>query len=193
MDLTAKRFAIIGPQGCGKTVLAKYIARQFPTAVTIDPLDEYGELPEGTHQRYIPKNLHFGDASNHEIDQVVKRLVTNGPYARRVDLWMVDEASRYFPRSRNLPSTVGWLNDTIRHTGLAWGLIARRLVQLNTDLVELAHYLFLFRMTGRNDLSYAEDIHKGLADTIASLPEYHFVARDPQGNITVNKPIEMNT
>ena len=72
MDLTAKRIAIVGPQGCGKTELAKYIARQFGTALTIDPLDEYGSLPEQTHQRYIPKTLHYSEASNAEIDQVVK-------------------------------------------------------------------------------------------------------------------------
>lgn len=191
MDLTAKRYAIIGPQGCGKTELSKYIARQFASAVIIDPLDEYDDMPEGTHQRYIPDNLHYSDASNREMDQVVKRLVTNGPYARKVDLWMVDEATRFFPRSKPLPNTVSWLNDTIRHTGLAWGIIARRLVQLNTDLTELCHYLFIFRLTGKNDLARADDIHQGLADIILSLPEYHFVSRDPYGKITVHEPIPL--
>lgn len=192
MELAAKRFAIIGPQGCGKTVLAHYLARQFPTALIIDPLDEYGDMPEGTHRHYLPKNLHYSDASNEEVNQIIGRYVTNGPYARKVDLWLVDEASRYFPHSRPLPSRVGWLNDTIRHTGMAWGIVARRLVQLNVDLIELAHYLFLFRMTGKNDLAYADNLSTGLADIIRELPEYHFVSRDPMGNIRVHEPIQLH-
>ena len=188
LNLTAKRWAIVGPQGCGKTVLAHFLARRFASAFVIDPLDEYGDLPEGTHSHYTPRNLHYSDDSNAEINRVVGKYITNGPYVRKVDLWLVDEANRYFPHAKPLPSRVGWLNDTIRHTGMSWGIVARRLVQLNVDLIELAHVLFLFRMTGKNDLAYADELSQGLGDIIKTLPPYHFVSRDPQGNIQVHSP-----
>ena len=188
MKLEAKRFVIVGPQGSGKSILARHFARSFTSALIVDPLDEHGDLGR---TRYIPKNLSYGPASQTEMDRVVKQLVMNGPYVRKVDLWMVDEANRYFPRSKPLPPRVPWLNDSIRHAGLSWGVIARRLVQLNTDLVELAHFLFIFRLTGKNDLSYADDIQHGLGDIIRELPPYHFVVRDAQGNLTKHSPVPM--
>lgn len=169
-------------------MLAKHIARSFSSALIIDPLEEFGDLPD-THRRYHPKQLHASAASDKELDLVIGKWVMNGPRVRRVDLWLIDEANRFFPNRRPMPRRAAWLNDTIRHAGLAWGCVARRPVQLHTDLLELAHYLYIFRLTGVNDLKRCDDLHAGLADMVVKLPPHHFIERDAYGTITVHEPV----
>ena len=194
--LQGKRVAIIGPQGSGKTVLAKFIASQFATGVLIDPThDDW----LGTHlTRYVPKHREYNPP---EMDKVVARLVLKNWHTRSVDLFMLEEANRFLPNRKPLPRSISWLNDTVRHlkpatpdlaqqTGLTWVLLARRMVQLNTDLMELSQFQYIFRLTGVNDLRRCEDLHRGLGEIVESLPQFHFVERDlAKGTLEVHGPI----
>ena len=173
--LAGKRFVIVGPNESGKSVLALHIARGFPTSLIVDPLDSFPGLPAG-HRIYHPRSI-TGDAARQEIDRVVREYVMETPQRRKVDLWLVDEANRFFPPSKPLLEHVAWMNDAFRHSGLSWGVVCRRPVQVYVDMVELAQWQYFFRLTGRNDLQFVEDIHRGLGSVVADLKPWHFVER----------------
>ena len=186
--LAGKRWVIAGPNESGKSVLAMHMAQSFASSLIVDPLDGYRALP-AQHRKYHPQNV-TGEAAQDEIDRVVRSLVMGGPTRRNVDLWLVDEANRFFPHGKPLRRHVAWLNDAFRHSGLSWGVICRRPVQLYTDFFELAQWQYFFRLTGRNDLQFVEDLHKGLGDVVGNLKPWHFVERHAStGEWTVNKPV----
>ena len=191
IDFRTKRFVILGPQGSGKTVLAKHIARKFQSAWVVDPLDEYHDLPE-SHRLFYPARQSYPEGTK-EIETLIRRKVLVQPQVASVDLFMIDEAAVFYPHGKTLPRHASWLNHTIRHTGMAWGLVSRRPVQLNVDLVELAHYVIMFRFTGRNDLAFADDLHKGLADIVQTLGPHEFVVRDAFGTVERYRPVSLSS
>ncbi len=179
---------VLGPNESGKSVLAKHLARSFATALVVDPLKGYEDLPK-SHTIYRPSAI-AGDAAAAEVDKVIRRLVLAGPTLRKVDLFLVDEANRFFPARKTLHPMGALLNDMFRHSGLSWGAVARRPVSLYTDLMELAQWQYFFRLTGRNDLQLVDDLHKGLADVVADLPPFHFVERHAStGDYQVLEPV----
>ena len=102
----------------------------------------------------------------------------------------IDECNRYCPNRKPLPDQVGVLNDFNRHYRIATGYIARRPTQLNTDLIELSHYLVFFRLMGKNDYRYMEDIADGLGDAVRALPKFHYVLVDEARDYQVCKPVK---
>jgi len=178
IELTNKRFCIFGLQGSGKTTLAKYILRQFgDSGWVIDVLDEYAGF-----NRYVMQDRDYSgiDELNAAIYFILNKY--------KPKLLIIDEANRYCKPKRPLPEAVGHLNDFHRHYDLAIGFISRRPAQLHTDLVELAHYLFIFRLVGKNDRFYLESLKEGLSDAVLQLPQYSFVFYNREtGEIRVMK------
>ena len=168
LDLKGRRFAILGLQGSGKTVLAKWILKHYPRHLVYDPLKEYVGF-----NRYLPQHRAYTYSAIEEINLAIQKLVFKN--VGKLDLFIIDEANRYCPTRRPLPDSVGQLNDFNRHMNLGFGVIARRPVQLQTDLVELAHDLFIFRLKGKNDIAYLDSLVGGLGNEVLKLPPYHFV------------------
>lgn len=165
IELTNKRFCIFGLQGSGKTTLAKYILRQFgDSGWVIDVLDEYAGF-----NRYVMQDRDI--TGRDELNAAIQFIISK--YNPR--LLVIDEANRYCPPKRPLPEMVSHLNDFHRHMGLAIGFISRRPTQLHTDLVELAHYLFIFRLVGKNDQVYLDNLYPGLSEAVLNLPQHSFV------------------
>lgn len=180
-DLTDKRFCIFGLQGTGKSYLAKEVMRREPAHFCYDPLHEHQGFNgyEARYRSYRPEALA-------ELNQIIARVIIG---SGRVRLFVIDEANRYCPNKRPLPEKVSELNDFNRHYNIALGLIARRPVQLHTDLVELAHYLFIFNLPGKNDLAYLDSLRVGLGDVVQNLKEYHFVIVDRARRFEIHPPI----
>ncbi|WP_456477904.1 helicase HerA domain-containing protein [Geoglobus ahangari] len=178
IELANKRFCIFGLQGSGKTTLAKYILRQFyDTGWVIDVLDEYAGF-----NRYVmqDRTITGRDELNAAIFYILEKF--------KPRLLIIDEANRYCPPKKPLPEAVSYLNDFHRHENLAIGFIARRPAQLHTDLVELAHYLFIFRLVGKNDKTYLDYLHSGLSEAVESLPPHSFIFYNREnGEIRVMK------
>ena len=65
------------------------------------------------------------------------------------------------------------------------GFISRRPCQLNQDLTELADYIFIFRLTGKNDLNYLDEIVTGLGDAVRSLGQFEFVLVHPDKHFEI--------
>jgi len=183
-DLTDKRFAILGLQGTGKTYLAKGLLEKQPLSIAYDVLHEY----QG-YNRYIVKNRQYGDEAIAELNMLVSKVVIG---SGKIKLFVLDEANRFCPpKPHPLPDSILELNDWQRHYHVSFGVICRRPTQLHTDLIELAHYLFIFQLKGKNDLIYLDSMSAGLGDKILALPQYHFVIVHPNHEYEVHQPISL--
>jgi DNA helicase HerA-like ATPase len=171
VNLHEKRFVILGLQGSGKSTLAKYLARQNPKSLVFDIIGEYQGL-----NRYVPKQKQ-GIALQTELELCINRLLLKN--LQRFDTFIIDEANRVAPSKKPLTPSLLMLNDQSRHFGLSLGTIARRPSQLNTDLMDLAHYLFIFTLSGWHDKQYLNKISVGLGDEAQTLEPYHFIMVDP--------------
>lgn len=188
VNLSNKRFCIFGLQGSGKSVLLKTLVRQEPSHMIYDVHHEHAGLNRYFVQHRQVDRRRKDAPGIIELDNFVNRLVLE---SKQVRLFVLEEANRYCPNKYPLPASILVLNDDQRHDRIAFGSIARRPAQLNTDLVELAHYLFIFQLTGRNDYQFMEDTAMGLGDVVRDLLPYHFVVVPPRrSDYYVHKPVK---
>lgn len=181
LDLKSKGFCIFGLPDSGKSTVANKILSDYgPNAFVYDTLGEYAT---GPYDSYIPKERN--DPA--ELEVVTRNIMAS----RRYSLFIIDEANRFCPsKPVPLPSAVADLNDFRAHYELAVGYIARRPVQLNQDLTELAQYLFLFQLDGKNDCSYLNDLKNGLGDAVANLSPYHFILYHKGFDFELYSPVD---
>lgn len=180
LDLSSKGFVVFGLPDSGKSTLANSILSTYgPKAFIFDTLGEYSE---GPYDSYIPQERN----NPAELEAITRSVMAS----RQYDLFIIDEANRYCP-SKPVPllEAVADLNDFRAHYDLAVGYISRRPVQLNQDLTELAQYLFIFQLDGKNDGSYLNDLKKGLGDAVSELEPYHFVLYHKGFDFEVYSPV----
>ncbi|TRZ50593.1 MAG: hypothetical protein D4S01_06425 [Dehalococcoidia bacterium] len=180
LNLENKAFQIFGLPDSGKSTLANFILNQYgKSAFVYDTLAEFSDEP---YDSYVPKNR----GSVAELEQVIR----NAMACRRYKLIYIDELNRFCPsKPAPLPQAIADINDWRAHYGLVFGGAARRPVQLNQDLTELAHYLFIFKLTGKNDIQYLNDMSEGLGDLVKALAPYHFVVLNPGRDYQVYSPV----
>jgi len=178
--LDNKRCVFFGLMGSGKTELVKHVLRSTKSHLVYDPLNEYNGFT-----RYVPDDRQ----SVSELNDLVEGMVI----PQKPRLFIIDEANKYIrPKPQALPSGIADLNDLSRHWDIAWGAVCRRPTQFHTDIVELAHYLFIFPLHGKNDRHYLNDLKAGLGDTVDSLPEHYFAVVSELREILVHAPLEIN-
>ena len=197
MDLARKGWCVFGLRGAGKSWFVKSVLETTPDHLIYDPLKEHVG-----YNKYTPTDR----TSIDELCKVIDGPVVKGVKVteqnksmfptRRVgetwkpELFIVDECNRYvFPHPTRMPQQVADLVDYGRHWNLSFGVVARRPVQFNSTLVELADHVFFFQLPGKNDHAYLESLHSGLGDTVRALPPHHFVAFSHGTEITVHAPI----
>ena len=184
LALARKTFAIFGYKASGKSTLAKFIAETYKTKCLY--FDTLKECPaDVSFHSYKPKTAH----NPAELDAVVSLLKSNHRYR----MFIIDEANRYCPpKPTPLKPNIADMNDWCRHPeyNLAVGYIARRPVQINSDLIELCDYLFIFQLGGKNDIKYLNDLRTGLGETVKNLPLYHYVIVKQDRTWSAMKPIK---
>lgn len=187
IDITNKRFCIFGLQGSGKSVLVKYILARFRDSIVYDVLKEHiGFNRYLVTHRQVQKQT-GDDPAIKELNTFVNRVVLG---SRAIRLFILEEANRYCPpKPTPLPASILDLNDFQRHDKIAFGSVCRRPVQLHSDLPELAHYLFIYRLVGKNDTAYLESIAEGLGEEVKALLEFHFVVVNPDRSYYVHAPV----
>ncbi len=187
MDLSGKTFCIFGLKKTGKSTFANYSLNQYgELAIYYDTLYEAPE--DAIFDVYQPKNRY----SVAELEQFVKAIIPQNinelPKYRMV---IIDETNRFCPpKPSALPASIADLNDQCRHYLMSVGYIARRPSQLNQDLTELADYIFIFRLTGKNDLQYLNNTVSGLGDAVQQLNEYEFITVNPDRSFNICNPIQ---
>jgi len=185
-DLKNKRFAIFGLQGTGKSVLVKHFLRSTPNSIVYDVLREH----TGLH-RYLVSYRQYSPVALAELNNFVNRVVIG---SGKIRLFVLEEANRYCrPKPNPLPDSILYLNDFQRHLNIAFGVVARRPTQLHSDLVELAHYLFIFRLVGKNDFEFLEATAEGLGEAVRKLPDYHFIVVNPDRSFYQHEPVLMES
>lgn len=191
IDLENKRFCVFGLQGTGKSVLVKGILGETKDSFVYDVLREHKGFNRYlvTYRQVLRHNDR--DPAVMELNGVVNRVVIKSGQVR---MFVLEEGNRYCAQKPYpLPSAILDLNDFQRHERIAFGVVARRPSQLNSDLVELAHYLFIFRLVGKNDREYLNMVAENLGDEVRSLPDFHFMVVYPDRSFKVHKPIPYNS
>lgn len=186
--LKGKGICVFGLKGSGKSVWTRNLVSQYKDHIIVDPMLEYPGF-----RRYIPQNRFYGDEAIQEINTLAELLVVpkkNNAKAK-VDLFAIDEANRFCPSKVRLPAAILDINDYQRHWDLTTVYVARRPVQLNTDLVELANYIVIFNLAGKNDHQYLNDLSRGLGDECLKLPKYHYMFVDENREYQVMEPVNI--
>ena len=183
VKLTRKTWCIFGYKESGKSILAKVLASKYKEKCLY--YDTLHECPTAaSFHSYPPQNKQSID----ELEVIINLIKQN----KRYRMFIIDEANR-FARAKPsvLPQTIADLNDWCRHPqyNLSVGYIARRPVTLNTDLTEIADYLFIFQLGGVNDIKYLNQMRAGLGDTVMALAQYHFVMVRPNRSWEVMSPV----
>lgn len=193
ISLVDVSFCIFGLKKSGKSTLANTILEDCgESALYYDTLGE--SPPASKYSFYIPKDRY----SSAELESVISRITPQSQeQVKTFDppfrMFIIDEANRSCPtKPHPLPQKVADLNDQCRHYHMSVGYIARRPVQLNQDLTELADYLFIFRLTGTNDLKYLGEIVSGLDEAVMSLKDFEFVLVYPDKHFEICAPLTAN-
>lgn len=183
LELRKKTAVDCGLRGSGKSNLAAVIAETHgKSCLVYDTLGEYSG--SATYDRYVPNDR----GSVEELERVIRACMRS----RKYRLLVIDEAHRFCPpKPAPLPLAVRDLNDFCRHDqyDMAVLFITQRPVKLHQDITEQADYLFIFRLAGKNDQQYLNEISDGLADAVQSLPDYHFVLCDQARNFKIMRPV----
>jgi len=187
INLESKRLCIFGLPGEGKSnLLCWLISRYGSRAFIYDTMHEYPD--DQPFDVYRPADRY----SVPEMEKVLK-LVVKLAGRKRYKLVAIDEASRFAPsKPHPLPQILGEINDCCRHieyNNLTPVFIARRPTQLNQDLTELAHYLIIFNLKGKNDIDYLESFAAGLGEVVFHLKPFHFVLVNQRREFTIFNPV----
>ncbi|MBR58331.1 MAG: hypothetical protein CMH54_09955 [Myxococcales bacterium] len=197
LSLDAKGWAVFGLRGSGKSWFTKSVLDTSRDHLIYDPLKEH----KG-YNRYVPTDRE----SKEELAGCIRRTVIDGvkvtegnkgrfPTRKpgqtwKPDLFVIDEANQYIePKPTRMPRPVRDLVDFGRHWNVSFGVVARRPVQFNTDLIELCDHVFFFTLKGKNDHQYLESLYPGLGDTVRNLPPHHFACLTGGADITLHAPI----
>ena len=186
MDLTGKTFCIFGLKATGKSTLSDLILTTYGASALY--YDTLSEAPaESPFDIYRPENRY----SVAELESVIRSIVPqNINLLPRYRLIIIDETNRFCPsKPAPLPAAIADLNDQCRHYLMSAGFIARRPSQLNQDLTELADYLFIFRLTGKNDIQYLNNTVSALGDAVLALAPHEFITVNPDRSFEINEPI----
>lgn len=191
ISLIDKTFVILGLRMSGKSTLANKILNECgSSALYYDTLGE--SPPDVPFDFYVPADRN----SPFELEKVIaeitpKTRVEMAAFIPKYRMVIIDESNRFCPpKPHPLPPRVAELNDQGRHYRMSVGFIARRPTQLNSDLIELADYIFVFRLTGQKDLAYLEATVEGLREAVTSLDEHAFVLVHPNKSFEICRPIK---
>lgn len=184
IDLTRKIFVVFGFREAGKSVLSANIGNVFgDKCLFYDTLNDW-------HNKQVKFDIYSPINRNNpfELEAVTKAVMANPKYT----MFIIDEANRHCPsKPKPLPQAIADLNDWCRHPpySMGAGFIARRPTQLNQDITELADYMFIFQLGGKNDIKFLNDLSDGLGDTVRKLPKYHFALVKPNRSYEVCNPV----
>lgn len=191
MELLGSHIVVCGMKRQGKSNWLQYVLSEFDAyrnALVYDMNREHDNLA-----RYVPTHRN-GEKARTEAGEVVKHFVTDNDRGLRPDLLVMEEATRYCPNGGGTPDPIMEVADLARHLNVGLLAVCRRLARLDTTLVELADYIVVFALRGKNDRSRLNAESPGAGEAAAELSDYEYLIIGPDRRWTVHEAVpEMDT
>lgn len=181
---------VFGLKHAGKSNWIQHVLNQpqYNSHLVYDVCQEHDIL-----NQYVPTHRR-GKEAVAEFDNVAEELVLGVERERRPEVLALEEASRYAPNSGKTSGALMELVDLNRHYDVGLVGCARRPAQVNTDTVEMADQLIVFRLTGKNDVRRLNREADGLGDAARQLDDYHYIVVGGDRKWEVHEPVpEMDT
>ncbi|MCS3901049.1 ATP-binding protein [Methanococcus voltae] len=181
---------VFGIKRQGKTTLLKHMAYSNQKDVLIyDLVHNFNNFGKRCYQA---KETQFPDSAlefQRFYSSIYNKLNKN---RENPILLLIDECDKIAPNNSRMPGGLAELNDLHRHAkfNTSFVCVARRPATLNTNLKEIADYIIFFKLTGKNDKSFLNDLHKDLYNAVESLnaEEHEFIIYDmPMSKIYKSK------
>lgn len=187
IELFGKHSLIFGLKGTGKSNLVAHILDQpiYENHLVYDLAQEHAD---NANHRVVPDHTQPPE-STEEFQQAFSALVTENEREMRPDLFVGEEVSRYAPNNGKAPEALLDLADQSRHYGVGFLGTARRPAQVNTTLVELADYIVVFRVRGKNDVKRLNAEADGLGDRARELDPFEFIVVDSMRDSAIHEPV----
>ena len=176
LDLRQRISVVMGLHMTGKTYLTRWLAKKYKS-IAYDVYNDFEDVADV----YIPE-YNAGDKAQQEHDLFLNEVM-NGKLKNKYNMLIIDEATRYYINRHSLLTNQYRLINEYRHYNLGVIFVTRRPSDITTSIIELARYLFIFRLTGRNDLNFLDDIKPHLSDIVSNLNEHEFYIVDAMRNV----------
>ena len=180
VDIKNKKFAILGIQGSGKTVLAKFLSMKMPTVIYTPHYYEW--------RRQNGVYIYYPYDYKNELDLFTVAF----KQSKRFKMVIFDEFDMAFQNNAQLPHHMNDLIINHRHYGKTVGFITRRPQDIPAKIIEQCHYLFIYTIEGKNVIQHLNDIHKGMGDMAKKIPykSYHFILKEIGQKPKLMEPID---
>lgn len=178
----------------GKTIWCQEYAKQYTArhegVLVVDPIESF-TIPKATIYHVEERTC-----GTDEVERLLEKLCVTPhkqklPLKKRYRLLILDECSRYYQHGQPLPDQIGYINDFNRHMDLSLVWAARRIVQVNVDLAELAHRMIVFSQRGVNDIKRLNDIQAGFGDMVERLKKHEYVELTLDRELILHKPLKL--
>ena len=160
---------ITGLPGSGKSHLLKEkiipeLRKNSRKIICVDPNCEYKPA-----RGFMVYRIQDYDNAEEEFETMIRYYMTD-PEGRKKkpDCIIVDESNVVFNKL-TLPPYTKKLVNTLRHEKIDLIVVARRPVDVNITMSELARERYVFRVSGVNDIKRLNDIMQGLGDEALNL------------------------
>ncbi len=160
---------ITGLPGSGKSHLLKEkiipeLRRNSRKIICVDPNCEYKPA-----RGFMVYRIQDYDNAEEEFETMIRYYMTDKEgRKKKPDCIIVDESNVVFQKL-TLPPYTKKLVNTLRHEKIDLVVVARRPVDVNITMSELARERYVFRVSGVNDIKRLNDIMQGLGDDALNL------------------------
>mgnify|MGYP003471572522 FL=1 len=160
---------ITGLPGSGKSHLLKEkiipeLRKQSKKIICVDPNCEYKPS-----RGFMVYRIQDYDNAEEEFETMIRYYMTDSEgKKKKPDCIIVDESNVVFNKL-SLPPYTKKLVNTLRHEKIDLVVVARRPVDVNITMSELARERYVFRVSGVNDIKRLNDIMQGLGDEALQL------------------------
>lgn len=186
IDLNGKHFMTFGKKNTGKSYFNNWLmSRTSGNYAIFDPLHEHTDY--GDDDLCFRPTSTRGEEAHEQLGDFLTYVVENRDH---YDFVWIDEINRFHGKGGTLDGPIGDVTDFNAHYGMGVGGIARRPVQVHTDLRDLADFTFVFRLNGVSDVRTLDDMARGLGERAASLDQREFIILFPDGSYRKADPIK---
>lgn len=148
-----------------KTIIPKLI-KQGKKIIVVDVNKEY----TGNNSLAVFRIKDYNKAAE-EVEVLIHSIINHPDVC---DVLIVDESNVVFNKNVLLPNAKQFVN-TLRHVKVDLYVVARRPVDINITISELAQNRYIFRVSGVNDIKRLNDIFIGLGDRAFNLGEHDYI------------------